>query len=198
MAWSAPRTWTTGETVTAAIMNAHVRDNLTYLKTQQDLDDTHRANGGTAKHIAQVVVSETGAVATGSTIIPLDDTIPQNTEGDQYMSVAITPTSATSTLVIDVVVYLASHVTAHLIAALFQDTTANALAAVSLYNGGAADAPFMLAFRHTMAAGTTSATTFKVRAGGHAAGTTTFNGSGGVRMFGGKAASSITVTEVLP
>lgn len=28
MAWTAPRTWTTGELVTAAIMNTHVRDNL--------------------------------------------------------------------------------------------------------------------------------------------------------------------------
>ena|SRR3990167_483290 len=28
MAWTAPRTWVTGEVVTAAIMNAHVRDNL--------------------------------------------------------------------------------------------------------------------------------------------------------------------------
>ena len=28
MAWTAPRTWVTGETVTAALMNAHVRDNF--------------------------------------------------------------------------------------------------------------------------------------------------------------------------
>ena len=28
MAWSDPRDWTTGEVVTAAIMNAHVRDNF--------------------------------------------------------------------------------------------------------------------------------------------------------------------------
>ena len=28
MAWTAPRTWVTGETVTAALMNAHIRDNL--------------------------------------------------------------------------------------------------------------------------------------------------------------------------
>lgn len=27
MAWTAPRTWTTGELVTAAIMNTHIRDN---------------------------------------------------------------------------------------------------------------------------------------------------------------------------
>lgn len=32
MAWTSPRTWTTAELVTAAIMNAHVRDNLSYLK----------------------------------------------------------------------------------------------------------------------------------------------------------------------
>jgi hypothetical protein len=32
MAWSSPRTWSTGELVTAAFMNTHVRDNLNYLK----------------------------------------------------------------------------------------------------------------------------------------------------------------------
>lgn len=31
MAWTTPRTWTAGETVTAAIMNTHVRDNLAVL-----------------------------------------------------------------------------------------------------------------------------------------------------------------------
>ena len=31
MAWTAPRTWVTGEIVTAAIMNSHVRDNQTDL-----------------------------------------------------------------------------------------------------------------------------------------------------------------------
>lgn len=33
MGWTTPRTWSPGETVTAALMNAHVRDNLTVLKT---------------------------------------------------------------------------------------------------------------------------------------------------------------------
>jgi hypothetical protein len=32
MAWTTPRTWVTSELVTAAVMNAHVRDNLVYLK----------------------------------------------------------------------------------------------------------------------------------------------------------------------
>lgn len=32
MAWTTPRTWVVGETVTAANMNTHVRDNFDYLK----------------------------------------------------------------------------------------------------------------------------------------------------------------------
>ncbi len=36
MAWTAPRTWATGEVVTAALMNTHVRDNQLYLKSALD------------------------------------------------------------------------------------------------------------------------------------------------------------------
>jgi len=36
MAWSTPRTWNSGETVTAALMNAHLRDQLNVLKTKID------------------------------------------------------------------------------------------------------------------------------------------------------------------
>jgi hypothetical protein len=31
MTWTTPRTWVAGETVTAAIMNTHIRDNLNYV-----------------------------------------------------------------------------------------------------------------------------------------------------------------------
>ena len=47
-----------------------------------------------------------------------------------------------------------------------------------------------------MTAGTASETTFKVRVGFNASGTTTFNGSGGARRLGGNFASSITITEI--
>jgi hypothetical protein len=40
MAWTAPRTWTPLETVTAALLNLHVRDNLNLLKTRIDTDGT--------------------------------------------------------------------------------------------------------------------------------------------------------------
>lgn len=35
MSWTTPRTWVAGEVVTAAIMNTHVRDNLSFLKNNQ-------------------------------------------------------------------------------------------------------------------------------------------------------------------
>lgn len=39
MAWTTPRTWTTSELVTAAIMNAHVRDNFNYLASIDEAND---------------------------------------------------------------------------------------------------------------------------------------------------------------
>lgn len=34
--WSSPRTWVTGEIVTAALLNAHLRDNMDWLKSPTD------------------------------------------------------------------------------------------------------------------------------------------------------------------
>lgn len=145
----------------------------------------------------QVVNTQTGAVATGTTIMPLDDTIPQNTEGDQYMTLAITPTNASNILYINVVTFLSSSAagTVSVASALFQDSTVDALAAIA-ETGPVATGISTLAFTHKMTAGTTSAITFKVRCGAGSAGTTTFNGSGAARIFGGVLASSITITEV--
>ena len=145
--------------------------------------------------LLQTVSYQTGAVATGTTIIPWDDTIPQISEGTEFMTCAITPRSATSKLMIEVVAGGAVTVAATVIAALFQDATANALAAICSVQP-TATAQGIVSFRHTMTSGTTSATTFRVRIGPHTAGTYTFNGSG-TRVFGGVMASSIVIQEVL-
>lgn len=147
--------------------------------------------------LVQEVNVQTGAVATGTTTIPFDDTIPQNTEGTEFMTLAITPTSATNKLKIEVVFYFSNSASTTNIVALFQDTTADALATVSGFID-LATASLTLTFTHYMTAGTTSATTFKVRAGSGSAGTLTFNGQSGARRFGGTAASSITISEIIP
>jgi hypothetical protein len=146
--------------------------------------------------VLQVANFQTGALATGSTQIPTDNTIPQNTEGNEYMSLAFTPTSATSKLRIEVVVMASSSANSQWItAALFQDSTANALASAPTFQA-AATAMNCISFSYWMTAGTTSATTFKVRAGGSLAGTTSFNGSAAGGVQGGVMASSITITEI--
>lgn len=154
------------------------------------------ASNAQAGFVVQVVNTTSGAVATGTTGIPLDDTVPQNTEGDQYMSLAITPKSTTNTLVIQVVSFYAHSVTTNVIQSLFQDSTANALA-VNAQRVPAVNTPLTVVTTYAMTAGTTSATTFKVRAGGTSGdgGTLTFNGTAAARKFGGIGLSSIIITE---
>lgn len=148
-----------------------------------------------AQTVIQQVRAEDGAVATGSTQLPWDDTIPQNTEGDQYLSVSITPTSATSKLVIEVFANFASGSGPSVISgALFQDSTAGALAATATALPSA-NVSIPIVLTHTMTSGTTSSITFKFRAGPSSAATITFNGASAARKFGGVSASMIIVTE---
>lgn len=146
--------------------------------------------------IIQTVSVYDGEVATGATIIPIDDTIPQNTEGVEFITLAITPTSATSKLVIEGLVNVAHTTTTNVMAAaLFQDSTGNALTASIGARDGAANIECQIYLKYEMAAGTVSETTFKIRAGTSVAGTTTFNGSNGLRRFGGVHNSFLRITE---
>lgn len=142
-----------------------------------------------------ISIGSSSSSSTGTTIIPLDDTIPQNTEGDEYLTLSITPRGATHLLEIDVTIFLANSAAAYnMIAALFQDTIANALA-TSISYGAVAGAANSLRIHHSMVAGTTSAITFKVRAGANTAGTTTVNGIAGNRFFGTTTKSTIALRE---
>ena len=145
--------------------------------------------------ITQIATATTSAVNTGTTLMPADDTIPQITEGDEYITVTITPASATSTLIIQGVIFLANSSANDIAVALFQDSTAGALAAV-IENGLGAGGVAPVTITHVMTAGTTSATTFRIRAGTNSSGTITLNGLSGSRLFGGVAATSLTVKEI--
>lgn len=144
----------------------------------------------------QMTSGLSGAVATGTTLIPYDDTIPQITEGDQYLTLSITPRSATNRLRIDVDFMASSDRGAgnHIIGALFQDATAGALAASAQYVT-TSTAAGNVKFSHDMVAGTTSSTTFRLRCGQESAGTMTFNGQSAARRFGGISVSSIKIIE---
>lgn len=170
--------------MTATTQNA--ADNSTKIATTAYAD---RLSGRLAATI-------TGAFASGTNGIPGDDSIPRNTEGDQYMELTITPQSATSQLEIEVTWIGSIGIgSGQLIVALFQDSTVDALAAVSQHVA-VADGLMNFSFSYVMTSGTTSATTFKVRAGNNSSVTTRFNGVSTGRLMGGAMASSIVITEV--
>ena len=144
--------------------------------------------------LIQVVNDIDVTSSTGTTPLPNDDTIPQNDEGDEYLSVAITPTATTNKLLIVALVHGGASSGSYEAAALFQDSTADALASgINEHDGNSDTRPILII--HYMDAGTEEETTFKVRAGG-SAGTFTFNGKGGSRDHGGVLASSLTIMEI--
>ena len=147
----------------------------------------------------QVVNTQTGAVATGNTQMPHDDSIPQKTEGDEYMTLAITPRATTNKLKIEVVFCCNLSAVENLTGtvALFQDEIANALAAAPTHRVHSTGINIQnpVSFSFFMAANTVLEIIFKVRAGANAPATLTFNGYLGARKLGGVMASSITITE---
>ena len=169
---------------TGAITNAKIADNASISGSKLGTNA-----------VLQIKNVQTGAVNNTTSNITNDDSIPQKTEGGEFMTLAITPNSASSKLLIEVVVMGSPNSSAVVTACLFQDSTANALA-VGNYYQSYGTGTHNLNFKHYMTAGTTSATTFKVRVGAHT-GTFTFNGvNTSSRQYGGTYASSITITEI--
>lgn len=148
--------------------------------------------------LLQSVATSDGAVATGTTTVPFDDTIMQNTEGTQFLSLAITPTASDSILEIDVLANLSMNSGGGgytIGCGLFVDSTADALQCVARYYPAGGDvAPVFL--RHRVSAGSTSARTYKFRAGPSAAATITLNGTASARKFGGVMLSWMTIREI--
>jgi hypothetical protein len=115
------------------------------------------------------------------------------------MTLAITPTSTSNKLKIDVVAIMTSNAATNwLIGSLFNTDfhSTNAIKTMQEWhdtiNTGA-----VMGFTVFMDAPTTSATTFRFRAGSRDSGTTTFSGSNSSANFGdGHLVSSMTITEI--
>jgi|TARA_R110000824_G_scaffold4020_1_gene19133 hypothetical protein len=183
----------TGAAITTATVAAttSVTTDLIQYDTAKD-----EAGGFTKQQVVQIKHVESGVLATGTTVLPDDDTIPQITEGDEYYTLAITPKSASNILIIDVILNSTNSAQQRLCVALFQDTTAAALAS-QVYTNAYAGSETFCAMQHKMVAGTTSETTFRIRQGA-LGGTNTINGRQGGRLNGGNLSSTVTITEYTP
>lgn len=146
----------------------------------------------------QRVEATVEATATSTTAIPIDDTIPQNTEGSELITKAITPTNSSNRLIIQSIIHCSpSSGGKQGSIALFQDSTVGALTVSARQMARSADDPLILNIQYIMVAGTTSATTFKIRGG--CEDTTTFQlNQMAAAVFGGVMFSRLVITEVTP
>lgn len=132
-------------------------------------------------------------------VIPYDDTFPQNTEGTQLLSVAITPKSTTNKLRISGLLHFGTS-TNDLwpIWAVFTSHSANAILAGTLALANVTQAFVSLPFGPIeVSPSTTSPLTISVRAGPRTAGTIRWNGNNTSGwLFGGAAISTLVVEEI--
>lgn len=165
-----------------------------YIKTTDTVNTGWNLIGGnTGGRLVQQVSSNTSSVVTITSSIPVDNTIPQQTEGTEVLTVAITPTNASNILEIEFTGFSSNVSTAGSICtAIFQDATADAIAALRYSIQESAN----FVIREQIVAGTTSSTTFKARIGRDGSTNTFVNaGATGSAVFNGTAATILTVKE---
>jgi hypothetical protein len=144
--------------------------------------------------IVQSVRDEDSSYATSSTSVPFDNTIPQRTEGNELMSVSITPSSAVNLLDLTSQAVLGHSNNAVMIMSLFSSSDSDAIA--SVVNQYLTDEVRTPSISARQVSGTTSSTTFSVRAGSQNTESIYFNGDNAAAIFGGACGSFLEVKEV--
>lgn len=129
--------------------------------------------------------------------IPGDNTKPQSSEGFEVMTATITPTNSNNILEFTILVHYGVSAVNSMITALFQDSGVDAIAAH--WSGNyISNIPLPSVLYFTMTAGTTSATTFKIRGGYDlgSGGTWAFNRGTSNISLGSLIYSNITIREI--
>ena len=169
---------------------------IAYNATNDEFEMVAQSGGG--GNFVQMQYATTTTSGSGTTTIPYDDTIPQNTEGSEMMTVSITPDDATNLLIIDAFVPdCVASTGVNTIFALFQDSTADALQATATNIALNTAYPSSMVLRHIMVAGTTSSTTFKLRYGPSSAATMYFLRSVSADKLSTANIAVLSVTEVV-
>lgn len=131
-----------------------------------------------------------------TTQIPWDDTIPQVTEGTQIISVNMTAQAALNTFRIRFSGEVATTAASWVIAALFVDGAANAVAGSGVFCEETVGSGRALVFDFFYTPGDTATHTIAVRVGPDAAVTVRLNGAGTARRLGGIMSAILSWDEI--
>lgn len=159
-----------------------------------------KTSGGTGttqvRSVAQIVSVTSGTVAVGTTTGLWTNAVPLTTNTNQFMSLGITPISATSLLEIEISLFLAPNAISWCNLSLFRDTTTTALTSSAWYESIATAGRNQI-LKFYVTAGSTNTTTFYARAGS-SGGAITFNGQASTTQYmGGAMNSYIVIKEYL-
>ncbi|MCP4899895.1 MAG: hypothetical protein GY906_23250 [bacterium] len=175
-----------------------VSDSDTAVATQQSIKAYVDAASGGSGVTVQEFNLERELVDSTTTAMPADDTIPQNTEGKELFSQAITPTDAANIIEVELEIYLGTD-------------ASNTYSTVGLFDG-ASDAirgwvfshhnnSFMdvMRVKHRFVAGGTSEITLALRYGPNSGGNTTYiNQDTTAAHLGGVLLTTMTIREITP
>lgn len=157
---------------------------------------TEEFNGTFWKPQGTVLQTVSGSIpaSSGTVTVPLDNSLPTSTEGNQIFSVVFTPISATSRIIISFSI-TSSHsaATGTNILSLFAGTTNIAVAAGR--TDSVANTAVNLSIIQVYAPGSTAAITFSARLGNPTAGTCRCNQIG-TNTLGGGLVSSYIIQEI--
>lgn len=155
----------------------------------------------TAGNVVQSVYTSSSAADTTQEQIPWDDTAPTNGEGKELSAIntTITPTSASNKLRVEVCVNLSDNSALgaeRVIMGLFRDSVSNSVATVGLISDDNGSTSWQAVITYEVIAGSTSATTFKIRYGNASGGITYVNDVNGNATFGGTQISWMRISEI--
>jgi len=150
--------------------------------------------------IKQIIIAKNTAREVNSLSIPFDNTIPQQSEGKEYMTATITPKNATSELLVEVCLPAIDVSAAGIpfVVTMFRDNQANAIFTCLdvFYNQTYTQ---NMSFFFSVNAGSTAETTFKMRYGIGSGGTAYINRSTSgsySTVFGNSLTATIKITEI--
>jgi len=148
--------------------------------------------------IVGTAFTKSNTEGTYTTTIPLDDTIPRNTEGTEVLNLAYTPKTSTSLLRIQASIFCNSgDFNYPMIGALFKDSDASALyTTIKPISYATYKEPTPMLFDFYEVSGSTSARTYKIRIGTEAGVTFGFNKSYNTQYFGNTIYSLLSITEI--
>jgi hypothetical protein len=131
-----------------------------------------------------------------TTAIPIDNTVPQNTEGTQIISVSFTPKTVTNRIRLRFQGEFGANATpCSVVAAVFSSASAGALRSV-LITSPTADYATPIALEYEYVPGVTTALTFSVRVGPTTGFTMRMNGTTAGGFMGGTMGATLVIEEI--